>query len=105
MGELSIPYTLLGEVTDKGVFEYGNTTITMDEALASWMKTLEDVFPTVTGKKTGTKLQDRRKAFTIQILFASATTSWHSRKYLSLYSLVLTASTTAQKPLNVQAQR
>ena len=89
VGELSIPYTLLGEVTDKGVFEYGNTTITMDEALASWMKTLEDVFPTVT----------------IQILFTSATTSWHSRKYLSLYSLVLTASTTAQKPLNVQAQR
>ena len=54
VGELSIPYTVLGEVTDKGVFEYGNTVITMDEALAGWMKTLEDVFPTVTGKeKTG----------------------------------------------------
>ena len=32
VGELSIPYTVLGEVTDKGVFEYGNTVITMDEA-------------------------------------------------------------------------
>ena len=51
VGELSIPYTVLGEVTDKGVFEYGNTVITMDEALAGWMKTLEDVFPTVTGKE------------------------------------------------------
>ena len=51
MGELSIPYTVLGEVTDKAVFEYGNTTITMEEALASWTKTLEDVFPTVTGKE------------------------------------------------------
>ena len=57
VGELSIPYTVLGEVTDKSVFEYGNTIITMDEALAGWMKTLEDVFPTVTGKKRQEKLQ------------------------------------------------
>ena len=33
MGELSIPYTVIGEVTDQGVFEYGNVHISMDEAL------------------------------------------------------------------------
>lgn len=50
VGELSISYTVIGEVTDKGIFEYGNTVITMDEALDAWTKPLEDVFPTVTGK-------------------------------------------------------
>lgn len=49
VGELSISYTLIGEVTDKGLFEYGNTSITMDEALNAWTGTLEQVFPTRTG--------------------------------------------------------
>ena len=70
VGELSIPYTLLGEVTDKGVFEYGNTTITMDEALASWMKTLEDVFPTVTGKeKTGEAAKIEEKLYDTDTIY------------------------------------
>lgn len=50
VGELSISYTVIGEVTDKGTFEYGNVSISMDEAIEAWTKTLEDVFPTVTGK-------------------------------------------------------
>ena len=29
VGELSIPYTVIGEVTDKGTFEYGSTVISM----------------------------------------------------------------------------
>lgn len=49
LGELSISYTLIGEVTDKGILEYRDTVITMEEALESWMKTLEDVFPTMSG--------------------------------------------------------
>lgn len=51
VGELAITYTLIGEVTDKGTLEYGNTCITMDEALKSWTETLEDVFPTESGVK------------------------------------------------------
>ena len=51
VGELSISYTLIGEVTDRGVFEYGDTCITMDEAIGAWTKSLEDVFPTVTGRE------------------------------------------------------
>jgi phosphoribosylformylglycinamidine synthase len=46
VGELQITYTLIGEVTGTSTFEYGPTTITMDEALSSWTETLEDVFPT-----------------------------------------------------------
>ena len=55
MGELSIPYTVIGEVTDQGVFEYGNVHISMDEALKAWTGTLEAVFPTVTGKEKTAK--------------------------------------------------
>lgn len=51
VGELSISYTLIGEVTDRGSFEYGNTVISMEEALDAWTGTLEEVFPTVSGKK------------------------------------------------------
>ena len=49
VGELSIPYTVIGEVTDNNSFEYGNTVISMEEALKAWTKTLEKVFPTASG--------------------------------------------------------
>ena len=42
---------MIGEVTDRAQFEYSNTIISMDEALESWMGTLEDVFPTQSGVK------------------------------------------------------
>ena len=51
VGELAISYTVIGEVTDSGVLEYGNAEITMDEALNAWTETLEDVFPTKSGVK------------------------------------------------------
>lgn len=49
-GELSISYTVIGEVTDKGVFEYAGASVTMEQALNAWSGTLEEVFQTVTGK-------------------------------------------------------
>ena len=49
VGELSIRYTVIGEVTDKQVFEYGNVSIPVDEALNAWTGTLENVFPTRSG--------------------------------------------------------
>ena len=51
VGELTIPYTVIGEVTDRGTFEYADTVITMEEALQAWTKTLEKVFPTSSGAK------------------------------------------------------
>ncbi len=49
LGELTAPYTVIGEVTDTGILEYGSVSISMDEALDAWTKTLENVFPTVSG--------------------------------------------------------
>ena len=51
VGELSITYTVIGEVTEKD-FSYGNVSISSDEALAAWKGTLEKVFPTVAVKDT-----------------------------------------------------
>lgn len=53
VGELSIQYTLIGEVTEKD-FSYGHITISHEEAETAWKKPLEDVFPTVAvdGKET-----------------------------------------------------
>ena len=50
VGELSITYTLIGEVTDDGKFSYGNTVITEAEAEEAWKGTLERVFKTVSGE-------------------------------------------------------
>ena len=49
VGELSVSYTVLGEVTDRGAFEYGAVSIPMEEALKAWTGTLEKVFPTRSG--------------------------------------------------------
>lgn len=49
VGELSITYTLIGEVTGSG-FSYGNVSISTEEAIDAWTGTLEKVFPTVAVK-------------------------------------------------------
>jgi len=46
VGELSTTYTVIGEVTDKNSFEYGNVSISIDEALSAWTETLAKVFKT-----------------------------------------------------------
>ena len=46
VGNLQITYTVIGEVTDRECFEYGNVQIGMDEALEAWTGTLEKVFAT-----------------------------------------------------------
>ncbi len=48
-GELAMTYTMIGEVLDRAVFEYGPVSISVDEALANWTGTLEKVFPTRSG--------------------------------------------------------
>ncbi len=46
VSELSIQYTLIGEVTEKD-FSYGSAMISHEEAVNAWKSPLEDVFPTV----------------------------------------------------------
>ena len=49
VGELAITYTVIGEVTDNAKFIYGDTEITLKEALSTWEGTLENVFKTAAG--------------------------------------------------------
>ena len=49
VGELAITYTVIGEVTDNTKFTYGDTEITLKEALSTWEGTLENVFKTAAG--------------------------------------------------------
>ncbi len=53
VGELGISYTVIGEVTDDGIFAYGNTKIEMKEAVGAWKETLEKVFKTDSGSQDG----------------------------------------------------
>ena len=51
VGQLSITYTVIGEVTDNGKFSYGNAEITLDEAYKAWTGTLEKVFKTTSSEE------------------------------------------------------
>ena len=69
VGELQMSYRVIGEVTDKAAFEYGNVSIALDEALKTWDAALEDVFPTESAVKKEDrkrKKQPMRTVFTIQ---------------------------------------
>ncbi|MGI6011828.1 MAG: phosphoribosylformylglycinamidine synthase [Ruminococcus sp.] len=46
VGELACTYRVIGEVTDKDAFVYGNVSIPFEEALDAWKGTLEKVFKT-----------------------------------------------------------
>ena len=46
VGNLSISYTVIGEVTDNGTFSYRDVMISLDEAEDVWTGTLEKVFAT-----------------------------------------------------------
>ena len=58
VGQLSITYTLIGEVTDDGKFSYGNTAITEKEAEEAWKGTLERVFKTTSGEDNEKQAKD-----------------------------------------------
>ena len=47
--KLAVPATVIGGVKASATFTYGDTTITMDEAVAAWTGKLEKVFPTESG--------------------------------------------------------
>ena len=58
VGQLSITYTLIGEVTDDGKFSYDNTVITEKEAEEAWKGTLERVFKTTSGEDNEKQAKD-----------------------------------------------
>ena len=53
VGELQITYTVIGEVTDDGMFSYKDVKIRVSDAEEAWKGTLEKVFPTDSGTQDG----------------------------------------------------
>ena len=58
-GNLQITYTVIGEVTDKDCFEYGDARIGMDEALEAWTGTLEKVFATKSEESSDQPVEEK----------------------------------------------
>ena len=62
-------YNVIGTVTEAQEFSYGEVKVTLEEALTSWMGTLEKVYPTrsqiteTTETKLETKLFDAKKIY------------------------------------------
>lgn len=59
VGNLQITYTVIGEVTDRDCFEYGNVQISMDEALEAWTGTLEKVFATKSEENSDSPVEEK----------------------------------------------
>ena len=59
VGSLAISYTVIGEVTDKAEFEYGNVKIPMDEAEKAWTGTLEKVFATKSSADSDERVEEK----------------------------------------------
>jgi len=64
--ETQIVYQQIGTVLAEAKFVYGDTEISMEEALSAWTSTLEKVFPTRSGveeKKLDTIVYDAKKVY------------------------------------------
>ena len=73
VGELSITYTLIGEVTDNQKFSYGNVEIGLDEACQTWTGTLEKVFKTASGENGGTAFAGDQADGPTAVIFSGKT--------------------------------
>ncbi len=59
-------YTVIGSVTDRAEFTYGDVKIDLDEAVKTWKKPLEKVFPTIAvkgGEKIDTPVYDAKEIY------------------------------------------
>ncbi|MDD3795255.1 MAG: phosphoribosylformylglycinamidine synthase [Lachnospiraceae bacterium] len=70
-GELSITYTIVGEVLEKPVFEYSYFSISMEEALEAWKGTLEKVFRTRSSEAEDKKAVENAKVILEEAVKAS----------------------------------
>ena len=96
VGNLQITYTVIGEVTDRGAFEYGNMTIGMEEALHAWTQTWREFSPR--SRRRTLKSRWRRSCMTRRRSISAAIRS-DSPRCLSRYSREQTANTTAERRL------
>lgn len=73
MDKITAVYEVIGEVTDREAFVYGESVITLEEALSSWTETLEKVFPTKSEGENGaleTNLFDAKTIYTAKTKIA-----------------------------------
>ena len=106
VGELSIRYTVIGEVTDRGTLEYGNAVIPMEEALQSWTKTLEDVFPTESRQSRAGRLGAvPDEPYQADSIYICSHKIGQPQVFIPRYSREPTVSTTAQQLLSVPGRR
>ena len=113
VGQLSITYTVVGEVTDRAALEYSSVSIPLDEALAAWKGTLEKVFRTGSGQDEGAEARffagkpdkaegylDEEGCYHADFLFTYADIKWQFPEYLFRYSREQTVNMTAQRHLS-----
>ena len=102
VGNLSITYTVIGEVTDKECFEYGNTVIVLMRRKKRGQELWKKCSPQNLRRIHRSLL---RRECTTRRIFISAATSWLSPQCLSRYSRARTASTTVRGRLSVPGRR
>ena len=86
VGSLSISYRVIGEVTEDGVFSYGNVRIPVDEALERWGRTLEGVFPTCTGhEKSGDEAALEEKLYQTDTVYICAHKVGQPRVFIPVF--------------------
>ncbi len=59
VGNLSITYTVIGEVTAEQAFAYGNETLELKEAEEAWTSTLENVFATKSASDSNVEVEEK----------------------------------------------
>ncbi len=57
--KLAVEVTVIGEVTNDAAITYGDMTLSLEEALATWKAPLEKVFPTVAGAEEGRPVEEK----------------------------------------------
>ncbi len=67
LDKAKVSYQIIGEVSTCGTFQYGETTISIEEAINAWTGTLEKVFPTrsnVEDRKIESTIYDAKTIYT-----------------------------------------
>ena len=60
--DLVVPYVVIGEVTQEQAFTFRNETITMEEAVSAWTRTLDNVFAVSSGVEEAVDEETRAAA-------------------------------------------
>jgi phosphoribosylformylglycinamidine synthase len=91
LSALTGDYVVIGEVTDNGKFTYGDVVIEVAEALNTWKKPLEKVFPTVAvkgGEKLDTPIYKASEVYVCKNKIAKPTEPNAPINVWMIYSLI-----------------